>query len=357
MRVCVIGGGLAGSLLAWRLAGTPGISVDLVPGRYRDSDATRVSGGMVRAYEPGGAQRELAIASLAELLASPLLREWAGYQQTGFVYLPGPDEDLAAGVGEVERALPGSAAVVPAAAAFGGPQRGPDGGPPGGSAVVERQAGFISPDGLRAAVLADLAGRPGVTLLPGSAGRVEVTGNGQVRTVVDGSAREHDAAVLAGGAWTARLLSRSGLPADGYRTKSIQAGVYAAGEWRPIPFSDEVTGLYGKPVDGGGLMLGVPTTEWDVPPGLPPVTPAWHEQAARLAAARFPLLRLGPLRTEVTGADCYCDPPVLMLRPVAAAGGMYTFTGGSGGSVKTALAASSRAAAALASRAARDLPG
>nr|MDQ2814655.1 FAD-binding oxidoreductase [Actinomycetota bacterium] len=91
MRVLVVGGGLAGSLLAWRLAQRPGITIDLVTGRAGrgGADATAASGGAVRAYDAWPEQCELAVASLAELLASPVLRQWAAYRETGFAYLLG----------------------------------------------------------------------------------------------------------------------------------------------------------------------------------------------------------------------------------------------------------------------------
>lgn len=341
----MVGGGLAGSLLAWRLAGRSGVDVELVLGRYRTTDATGASGGVVRAYEPLAAQRELAIASLIELLGSAVLRRWAGYRQAGSVYLRETDENLAAEVAEIEHVLPGSAELMTAEAALAGPPRDRGAGQPAGRAVVERQAGYLAPAQLRDAILADLSGRPRATLHAGALDAVAVTSAGPVRSVVEGQAREYDAVVLAVGAWTPEFLRRTGFPAGAYRTKSIQFGVYGTGEWRPPPFVDETTGLYGKPTADGGLLLGVPTTEWDVPPGRPPLTPAWHERAASLAVGRLPLLRLGALRSQLSGADCYCEPPVLALREVADSGRhLLTFTGGSGGSVKTALAASARAA-------------
>ncbi len=52
MQVSVLGGGLAGALLAWRLARQPGVGrVSLAPGPARDRDATAASGGAVRGYE------------------------------------------------------------------------------------------------------------------------------------------------------------------------------------------------------------------------------------------------------------------------------------------------------------------
>jgi glycine/D-amino acid oxidase-like deaminating enzyme len=169
-----------------------------------------------------------------------------------------------------------------------------------------------------------------------------------------GHVSEHDVVVLAGGAWTAGLLRASGLPAAGYRTKSIQYGVWAVGEYCPPAFCDARTGLYGKPAAGGGLLLGVPTDGWDVPPGHRPTEPRWHERALALATGFFPRLRPGPLTAEVSAADCYCDPPVLALRPVRA--GVFTFTGGSGGAAKTALAASALAAETLIRTGTADIP-
>lgn len=50
----------------------------------------------------------------------------------------------------------------------------------------------------------------------------------------------------------------------------------------------------------------------------------------------------------VNSADCYADPPVLTLWSVlGSTHRLFTFTGGSGGSVKTALAASRTAASDL----------
>jgi glycine/D-amino acid oxidase-like deaminating enzyme len=358
VRVLIAGGGLAGSLLAWRLAQQPGTQVELITGRAGRpkprpvADATAASGGAVRAYDALPEQRELAIASLVELLASPVLRDWASYRQTGFAYLraepadgpaSGPAE-IERAVAEIERALPGSAELTSPAEAFGDQADGPgwagdEAGDGDGARVVvrERRAGYTSPGRLRDAVLADLAARSCAVLrdatLDSAAGSA------------DGNTAGYDAVVLAAGAWTPALLRASGRPADGYRTRSIQYTVYDAGPVRPTAFADERTGLYGLPTADGGLLLGLPTTEWDVPPGAAEATLSLHEAAARLAAGCFPRLKLGEARQRVAGVDCYCDPPVLALREVSGQPPrLFTFTGGSGGAAKSALAASLRAA-------------
>ena len=344
MRVRVVGGGLAGSLLAWRLAQLPGTRVELLTGPLRAADATAASGGAVRAYDALPEQRQLATESLVELLASPVLREWAQYRETGFAYLRGSyaagDADLSRAISDIERELPGSAELTSPASVFGAQAGGPGWAGDDTMVVVrERRAGCTSPHRLREAVLADLAARP----------QAEVLGD-PIEALGADAGRGVDAVVLAVGAWTPGLLRASGLSADGYRTRSIQYTVYDSGPVQPPAFADERTGLYGLPTADGGQLLGVPTTEWDAPPGITPVAEApheltRHELALRLAASCFPGLKVGSVRRRVAAADCYCDPPVLALREIGDR--LYTFTGGSGGCAKSVLAASRRAAHSL----------
>ncbi|MGO8960334.1 MAG: NAD(P)/FAD-dependent oxidoreductase [Streptosporangiaceae bacterium] len=339
------GGGLAGSALAWRLAQVPGITVDLLAGRQGASDATSASGGAVRAYETLAAQRELAIASMAELLASQALRRWAGFRQAGFVYVRDDAADLPDQVGEIERALPGSATLLSAAEAFGSTADGRCWGGTDGAAVVERQAGFVSPGALRDALIADLADRPRTRVKLADLTEATVRPGGGVRWRAEDIDGEHDVLVLAAGAWTPQLLHRIGYPDPAYRTRSIQFSSYDTGSWRPAPFTDERTGLYGKPLPGGGITLGVPVREWGAAAGRAAIMPSVHVRASRLAAECFPRLRLGAVQASTSAVDCFCDPPILSLRSVPGAGSsLLTFTGGSGSSAKTVLAASQRGA-------------
>ncbi len=344
MRVCVAGGGIAGTLLAWRLAQRPEIEhVELLLGEDGGADATRLSGGVVRAYERHPEARRLAVASLAELLSSPVLRTWSRYRETGAAYLRANDDPLQAELQAIEAMVPGSARIATGAELA---RMGWAALPAGTVGVIERRAGHIRAAQLRSALLSDLAMRANVRVVRAATGAVVVHGDGTVAASADKRRqRSCDVAVLAAGAWTPSLLRTSGLAAAGLRTKAIQCATYAVRGRRPSPFVDETTGLYGTPAGDGELMLGMVTEEWDVKPGRRPPSATLHATAAQIARARMPWLELGRMLATVNATDCYCDPPVLALRPVAGAPGViWTFTGGCGGSVKTALAASREAA-------------
>jgi glycine/D-amino acid oxidase-like deaminating enzyme len=342
MRACIVGGGLAGTLLAWRLArATRGWQIDLVTGERVRADATAASGGAVRAYERHPEQRRLAVASMVELLASRALREWAHYREVGSAYLRPSADGLDLEVADVDLMLPGSVELTSAAELTGLGWADVHNGATG---VLERRAGYILPVRLRDRLLADRAVRRGVSVVPAAVTAV-TPGAGSIGCGLAGRRRDYDIVVLAAGAWTPALLRSAGLPADGYRTKSIQYSVHPAGEWRPPPFVDEVSGLYGRPTEDGGLLLGLPTEDWDVDPDRPPKSRTLPDKASRLASDRFPKLHIGPATRQVCSADCYLARPVLALRPVLdSEHRLFTFSGGSGGSVKTALAASHRAA-------------
>ncbi|MPY58087.1 NAD(P)/FAD-dependent oxidoreductase [Streptomyces spongiae] len=329
-RVGVAGAGIAGTLLAWRLKlADRSLRVELVDTPSAERGATGVSGGLVRGYEPDPLQLDLAASTLAELRVSRLLRAWSGYQETGSAYLRADPADPSA-MEHLERLLPGSArACAPGEAPFVAARH----------TVVERHAGFISPRRFRDEVLADFV-RIGGDFVHGTVDAVHAEPGAVVSWLVDGERRCYDRCVLAAGPWTPALL-----PGDEYRTKLIQYGVYDATGTLPAPFVDAVTGLYGRPGPGNGVLLGVPSDAYDVDPtNLRPV-PALLRRTSDLATRVFPELGLAGPRHVVVAADCYTAPPGLRLRPTAGAGtNLFTFTGGSGGAAKTALAAARHAA-------------
>ena len=348
MRICVAGGGLAGALLTWRLAADlpRDWTLDLLVGRG-GPDATSASGGAVRAYEVGPEQRRLATESLVELLDSPWLRDRAGVRPVGSVYLRGSPAGLADAATEIDAALPGSASVA-------GPvelaRLGIAAVPPGAAALVERRAGWYAPGRLRDAVLADVAARRRVTVRTEPLRAVTPLGDG----TLDCGPGSYDLVVLATGPWTPQVLRRAGLPTAGYRTRSIQYSVHPA-TGLPPQFVDELTGLFCRPAGSAELLLGLPTEGWDVDPGAPPADRSLPGTAAGLARRRFPALRVGPPARRVTASDCYCDLPGLALRPVPGFPSVLTFTGGAGGSAKTAPAAARLAAAHLLAAGTPDL--
>lgn len=341
MRVCVIGGGLAGALLAWRLA-QRGVEVQLAPGPAAPADATAVSGGSVRAFEVDPEQRGLALDSLSELLSDARLAGWAGYTECGSVYLPTSTRDLSAAVDQINAVLP-SASLVTAAELH---RSGWAGLADDVIGVAETRAGYVSPAGLRANVLADLAQRR-ITFL--DEGWVEQVQDGAVR--LRGVRHESDAVVVAAGAWTPGLLTASGFDPNGLSTKGIQYTIHRAdGVW-PSAFVDDRSELFGRPVLGG-VLLGLPTQAWGITPSAPAPDQALSQRAAAVAQRRFPSLRFYSPSTPATAVDCYAPDSMLALRPVTGSDGrLFSFSGGSGGSVKTALAASDRAARLLS-----DLP-
>ncbi|MER7460433.1 FAD-dependent oxidoreductase [Micromonospora sp. NPDC126480] len=338
MRITVVGAGLAGALLAWRLCHLrPGARLTLVTGPSRP-DATGASGGLVRAFEAGPDEAEAAARSMAELVASPVLRRWSDYREIGSAYLlPGPADARA--LRWAEELLPGSVALREGAAlARALPVRRL---PAGVVAVLERRAGFLSPARLRDRVLADLAsGGTRISAVPAC----RVAPDGSVRTR-DGATTAADVTVVAAGAWTPALLAASGLAAPALRTKQIQ---YTRCRLR-LPglgaFVDETTGLYGRPADAGTFLFGLPCDRWDVAPDA--VTPdrPLVGQVVREVRRRFGVEPAAD--GTVASFDCYADHGGLRLRPAGDTGRLFTFTGGSGGAAKTALAASHRAALAL----------
>ncbi|MFG1804752.1 NAD(P)/FAD-dependent oxidoreductase [Micromonospora carbonacea] len=332
-RVLVVGAGLAGVLLAWRLqdAGAEavlvGAATDGPTGGYRD--ATAASGGLVRAFEPEPAARALATASLAELRGDPGLAAEAGWRRTGSLYLLDPDTVVGVGAG----AAAVDAEVLTAAEVAR--RFGVDGLPEHVVGVWERGAGHVVPDRLRRAVLAGLTRTEAVPMARLDGDTVELR---------DGRRLAGDLVVVAAGAWTPGLLRAAGLSTC-LRTKHIQYAHHAVRRADLPSFVDETSGLYGRPAGPGHLLLGLPSSRWDVDPAAPAPDAELAARARAVAALRLPGLDPRPVGPPVSAADCYSEPPGLALRAVS--GTVHTFTGGSGGAAKTALAASRRAASAL----------
>ncbi|GAA3029988.1 NAD(P)/FAD-dependent oxidoreductase [Streptomyces glomeratus] len=346
MRICVVGTGIAGTLLAWHLLrADPKTEVELLaaPGEL-PGEATAASGGLVRGYEPDPAACRLACESLAELRSDARLARWAEYREGASVYAhdgretPQPVEQLAL----IDKHLTGSADLADAAAL------GRDHGitvPGYAYAVVERAAGHIRPARLREAVTRDVLDRGG-SLVTGLAHRVLASPDGGVAVDCPDAERRYDLVVLATGWRTGALLRRSGLPADAPRVKLIQYDLYTVSGRRPPGFVDETSGLYGRPEGTDGMLLGVPSDSWGETAERLRVSPEQRARAEGHAATRLPGLGLVAHRRTVVAADAYSASGLLRLRPTGLSS-LFTFTGGSGGAAKSALAAGRRAAGLL----------
>lgn len=335
----MVGGGLAGALLAWRLReASDRLRVEVFAGERATVDASEVSGGLVRSFEPDPGAGAVAADSLAELRADARLREWSSYREIGSVYVLPNGADPTESVRTVAEWLPGSAELVSGARlrrgfGFRGLREDAVG-------VVERHAGYISPARLRDRAL-DWAAVHGVEVARTS---VAVVRDGPAVRMSDGAERCYDALVVAAGAWTPRLVEHGGT----LRTKQIQYGVYRI----PMPdlgaFVDDDTGLYGRPWGEGAFLLGLDCNRWDVAPEAVEPDAALAGRVLEVARRRFGVTaRDPPLERVVASFDCYRSPAGLRLVPVDGRPGVFTFTGGSGGAAKTALAASRNAASDL----------
>jgi glycine/D-amino acid oxidase-like deaminating enzyme len=276
-----------------------------------------------------------------ELRASAVLREWAAYREIGSVYLLPSVADACPGVVVVDHLLPGSADVLERADLL---VRYPFRDLPDGAiGVMERWAGHISPARLRTEVLARLAGS-GVDV---SRRPVRAVSPAPAVSTADGVTLRYDAVVVAAGAWTPYLLASSGLDRSALRTRQIQYSIHPAQPQALGAFVDDITGLYGRPVDDSALLVGLPTSRWDVHPAAVEPDPALADTVADQAQRRLRIpLHRKPTRV-VASSDCYHEPPGLALRRCLPGSPLFTFTGGSGGAAKTVLAASRAAAATL----------
>ncbi|GAA0706767.1 FAD-binding oxidoreductase [Dactylosporangium roseum] len=340
MRIAIVGAGLAGTALAWRLRRHPSPpAVDLYGAAPAGADATAASGGLVRGFQPDPGACRLAAESLAELRGDVALREAAGYREIGSRYLLPPGAGTSH-LGIVEECLPGSAALLD------GPGAHPFRGLPAGATVVaERDAGYLSPAGLRAALIVRLAAA-GARIRPLPVAGVGGSEPAPSLLLADGLRVEYELVVLATGAWTPGLLAAHGFGTGDMRAKQIQFTIFAGRVAGLGAFVDDISGLYGRPDGPGALLLGLPCDRWDVDVDtVAPDTALVHRVVGVAARTLGITLTAADALRTVASFDCYHPSPGLTLRPVPGAGGaVLTFSGGSGGAVKSVLAASRVAA-------------
>ena len=337
----VVGTGIVGSATAAALAG-PGRRVALIGLGPDAPSATRNSGGLIRAYEPDEAVRELTIRAFRLLWQRPESRPF-GFRRTGSLVLLGPGDIAEAergvahlrdggveahliGAEEITRRWPDFAVDDVTAAVWE---------PGGGYTATLATANAFRADAVRRGVLAWYGRVHGVR--PGPAGVVAETEWGPVHTRT---------VVVATGSSIPDLRNRAGAAiGPRARVKRIRYGWFDRGG-RVLPtVADLVTGMWGRPnLDGDSFLTGRPVDEWDVPAsGGDALTTGQVEYIRRGAATRWPWLASADYLGGRFGADLYGDGGPLHGTvcddlPVVAAGVF------SGGGVKAAPAAAEQVA-------------
>lgn len=338
-QVAVVGGGLVGLSAAAELAES-GAQVVLWDGGTQTS-ASAVSGGLVRAFEPGALQRRLAIESFTTHWNGGRCAGRYEFRRTGSLVLFGPEQrdDLPARSAELHRAGITAEVLEPADIA----RRWPDLDVTGlGGAVWEPAAGYaVAAVALAAA--RDRALRAGVTI------RRE-----RVSELTALDARE---VLVAAGCGTPGLVGDQWPRDRPTWTKRIRYGIFGRGG-RSVPtIVDLTSGLWARPDGADGILVGVPVQECDVP-----VESGGHlteDQVTTIregARERLPFLAGAPFLTGRYGTDLYvADGPVIATLPGSRR--VAVATAGSGGGFKSAPAAGRLAATELLARPRADLTG
>ncbi|GHI24413.1 hypothetical protein Shyd_57840 [Streptomyces hydrogenans] len=260
--VVVVGAGITGAAVAHHLARRGASVVVLEQAPRPGAGATGPSGGMVRAYDPDPATAALALAGLA-VYRDPA--QWASgrapLRAVGAVTVADPAEEasLRAAAGRINTALGTSAHVVAGPAEAAGVRLA------GGVALVEPEAGFVTPAEVTADWL-EQARADGAVVRCGVRVRAVEARGGHPVVVTDAGTVRAGAVVSAVGPWAADPVP--GLrPAVPVRSRSIQVSIVGRRPDAPAhaTFVDLRTGLYAKPVAADRTLIGMPHLVWDAP--------------------------------------------------------------------------------------------
>lgn len=351
--VVVVGAGITGASIAHHLA-RRGVSVVVVEqSPYHAAGATGRSGGMVRAYDPDPAIRELALPSLAAYRDAGC---WASGRSplhaVGAVTADHPVHEpaLRKAAEQIDGALSASAHVVAGHDEVAGIRLA------GGVALVEPEAGWVDPAEVTADWLAQALADGAVVCRGVRVRRVEERG-GRPAVFTDGGMVIAGAVVAAVGPWASDPVP--GLrPASPVRSRSIQVSIVE--RRRPAPphasFVDLRTGLYAKPVGSDRTLLGMPHLLWDSPVDSPP-EPAHAQATIAALTVHFPWLTTAVQLGAVRGADAYAVPDGQAPGLLSGTGvpHVWCVRGWNGGGVRTAPEAGRRAAQACVADAFSDI--
>ncbi|MFG2906698.1 FAD-dependent oxidoreductase [Kitasatospora sp. NPDC048286] len=351
--VLVIGAGVLGAATADLLA-RQGLRVAMTAPSAEDPAATRYSGGLVRAYEPDPAMRELAVRS-----HRPAWREGAaphgpsGFRRTGSLVLLGEADldEAAKGVAELTGAGIEAALLTPRELddRFSGLRTRDVAG-----AVWEPGGGYADPAATCLRHRRDAAAH-GAFVLPGRVRHLDQRPDHVHVTLEQGEVGAR-AVVLAAGAGTPwirghGLTATADAPAGQPRTKRIRYAFFRL-PGNPVTPTvvDLVTGLWARPqhtgLGAGGWLVGRPADEWDVPPGgADTVTAAQAEHIREGAVRRWPGLARAEFLGGRHGVDLFTADGRPLIGPDPSTPRVVFATGGSGAGFKTAPAVAESAAA------------
>ncbi|WP_432017417.1 NAD(P)/FAD-dependent oxidoreductase [Streptomyces hydrogenans] len=346
--VVVVGAGITGAAVAHHLARRGASVVVLEQAPRPGAGATGPSGGMVRAYDPDPATAALALAGLA-VYRDPA--HWASgrapLRAVGAVTVADPAEEAAlrAAAGRINTALGTSAHVVAGPAEAAGVRLA------GGVALVEPEAGFVTPAEVTADWL-EQARADGAVVRCGVRVRAVEARGGHPVVVTDAGTVRAGAVVSAVGPWAADPVP--GLrPAVPVRSRSIQVSIVGRRPDAPAhaTFVDLRTGLYAKPVAADRTLIGMPHLVWDAPVDARP-DPAHARATLAALTPHFPWLATAPHLDTLRAADAYGPPaedggPASGLLTGTGVPRVWAVRGWNGGGVKTAPEAGRLIAAAL----------
>lgn len=303
--VVVVGTGIIGASIGYHLTeqGARVAFVDRAEGVA--AGATRLSGGMVRAYDPDPGVGGLALAGLERYAdpgcwptgCSPLVE--VGSVTIGPRAAAPVFRDSARSLNRVFG--PSVSVVADAREAMGV-------GLAGGAALIEKRAGYVSPPEVTTEWIRHACGSTASLHLGAHVSGVRGHRAGASLLTSAGTI-EAGAVVTAVGGWGTERISGFP-PAHGVRTRSIQVAVVRrpAGAGSHATFVDLRTGVYAKPLNGGRSLIGRPHLVWGVPtdPQSPP-DPEHTRSTVEALVDHLPWVAEAEVIQEIRSFDGYTE--------------------------------------------------
>ncbi|MFD7342516.1 NAD(P)/FAD-dependent oxidoreductase [Streptomyces violascens] len=347
--VAVVGGGIIGLVTAERLTAR-GLTVVLIDETGIAGGATGASGGLVRAFDPGGHHQAWAAAGLDTYLRQGWHGTWPRVRAQGSLTLVAEDA-LPGAVGAVtELREAGHKADVLSAQEI--TTRFPGLAVPDDlSGVYEPEAGWLPVRAVATAVLRDAG--PGLRLKRARATRLLGTGSRTTGVATTAGQVHAPAVLLAAGVGSTPLAASAGVHLP-LCTRSVGYCLFEPRERADLAelptVVDRTTGAWLRPWGTGSLVLaGVTSKETDVPATVRPGVTAREQQRVRnVVRHRYPRLAQAPGRGGTTAYDAMAPAGQGEVTVHTSPAGLVTATGWNGGGFKLAPAVGEFAAARLA---------